>query len=169
MPALALMAAFQFLAGPMKRALSILASFSAAAVLGGCGGGGDDKVDVAKYVGTWEGCITGAAGSHRETLVVTKKDEVSATAGVTLVSYPEKGCAGTANLPGTQRNVVFNFRGTKTVSGETVDKVEVTDAPTTRRDVFTIKAGQWRFGPDNGPRDADGYPDTLDPEFLTKK
>lgn len=152
----------------MKRALSILASFSALAVLGGCGGGGDDTVDVAKYVGTWEGCITGAAGSHRETLVVTKKDEVSAAAGVTLVSYPEKGCTGTANLP-TQRNVVFTFKGTKTVAGETVDKVDVTDAPTTMRNVFTIKGSQWRFGPDVGPRDADGYPDTLDPEFLTKK
>jgi hypothetical protein len=152
----------------MKKALSIFASFSALALLGGCGGGGDDTVDVAKYVGTWEGCITGASGSTRETLVVTKKDEDTADVGVTLVVYSATGCSGTASGP-TQRIVSFDFGGTKSIGGETVDKVVVTDSAVKEKNVFQIKGSQFRFGPDNGPRDADGYPNTLDPEFLTKK
>lgn len=152
----------------MKKALSIFASFSALALLGGCGGGGDDKVDVAKYVGTWEGCTTGAAGSTRETIVVTKQDEETASAAVTLVSYTAVGCTGTANVP-VQKIETFSFKGTKTVAGETVDKVDVRDSAVVQKNVFLIKGTQFRFGPDNGPRDAAGYPDTLDPEFLTKK
>ena len=52
-------------------------------------------------------------------------------------------------------------------SGER-DAVAV-DAAVTQKNVFLIKGTQFRFGPDSGPRDADGYPDTMDPDFLTKK
>lgn len=151
----------------MKKFVPILASFSILA-LAGCGGGGD-AVDVAKYVGTWEGCIAGASGSTRETIVVTKKDDSSATATATIVLYPGAGCTGTPSPTPTQHVLSYNFKGTKTLDGETVDKVDMVESAAIQKNVFIIKGTQFRFGPDNGPRDSDGYPNTLDPDFLTKK
>jgi len=155
----------------MKKFAPILASFSVLAALSGCGGGdgGGDPVDVAKYAGTWEGCIAGASGSTRETVVVTKKDDSSATAASTIVLYPGPGCTGTPNPNPDQHVLTYNFKGTKTVAGETVDKVDMVEGAVTQKNVFLIKGTQFRFGPDNGPRDGDGYPETLDADFLTKK
>ena len=153
----------------MKKFVPILASFSFLAALSGCGGSDGPSVDVAKYVGTWEGCIAGATGSTRETVVITKKDENSANAAGTVVLYPGPGCTGTPNPVPTQHILTYNFKGTKTVGGETVDKVDMVESAVTQKNVFLIKGTQFRFGPDSGPVDADGYPNTLDPDFLTKK
>jgi hypothetical protein len=164
----------------MKKAFLIFASFS---ILGLTACGGGDSVDpIDKYIGAWEGCISNAPGSYRETLGITKENATTAKSTVVLVNYPNPGCTGAAGEP-VYKLINFNLQGTKTIGAETVDKVIITDFgvtdasftplsnfPSTRKDVFLIANSTFRFSPGGGgPLDAEGYPNTLSADFETRK
>jgi len=155
----------------MKKALLILASFS---ILGLAACGGGDSVDpIDKYLGTWEGCISNDFGSHRETLGISKTSATTAQSTVVPVNYLATACAGTGSQP-VNKLITFDLQGTKaietrTIGAQTVDKVIITDAGVQRKDIFLIFDSMFRFSPGGGPEDAEGYPNTLDTNFETRK
>jgi hypothetical protein len=147
--------------------IKLASGLLAAALLAGCGGG-DDDAPADKYIGIWQGCIVEGANSYRETLLITKTSDVRLRVEVSQAHFPgSTTCAGTP--AGTVSGIAaFDVQGTKTVQGQTVDKVINSQGGGSRKDIFLVSATMLRYSAENGPVDAEGYPETLDPQFLAR-
>jgi hypothetical protein len=162
------------------------------ATLAACGGGGDapavtqpaggpaagspasppvtnpDVVD--KYVGTWISCVPNAAGtsSNKDTTVITKSSATSMILDYKFEDFTNATCSGTATgTPMTARDK-NDFKGTKAIGADTVDKFEQTDLLNSLpiyKQILLIKGNKFIFGAGFAAKDADGYPVALDPEI----
>jgi hypothetical protein len=156
------------------------------ATLAACGGGGGstaanpnppvtaDVVD--KYVGTWVACYPNAAGtrSSKDTIVITKSSATSMVVDAKGDDFANASCTGTpAGTPFTSKDR-DDFKGTKIIGTDTVDKFEETDLQGTvpvYKQIYLIKGNKLIYGAGFAAKDADGYPVALDPEIyaLTKQ
>jgi hypothetical protein len=141
--------------------ISILAAV-ATAVLAACGGGGGDAAPADKYVGTWtKACeIDGRASASGE-LTLNKASDNSLTGSLTVRGFNNTTCAGT---PGATRSApaAVTIDGTGTAEGKTVDKVTAVLGDEAGKDIFLVEGNRLFESPENSPKDAQGYPTTLD-------
>ena len=120
---------------------------------------------VDKYVGTWVACAPGDAGGfERDTLALNKSGATTMVFSETRFNFPSPDCTGNGTQVGGTVTGSFSFVGTKTISGQTVDKIDITTtgSGTLTRQVIVIAAdAQLHFGL-TSTVDASGYPDALD-------
>lgn len=171
----------------------LLATGLLATLLAACGGGGGNPGTttgsgsgsgsgsggvttgasaVEKYLGTWSMCTQvsiGDARSVRDRLTFAKSSETTMTVAATSTFFTSVDCSGGAGQTATINSTVA-LAGTKTINGETVDKVDVTNSGGTSKDVLRIRTdGKLYTGNPGGGSDADGYPIALDPVGLTRE
>lgn len=169
----------------MKKHLAILAGVSALTLLAACGGGGDATTAtstttttttstasaVDKYVGTWSGCFAEGSGSQRETITITKSSDAVASYSFSGSGYASADCSGAATSSDSGSGTA-TMVGTKTIGSETVDKVDMAEGSLSEKQVLAIVGSKLVSGvtaADGGTVDADGYPNTLDTDGLTKQ
>jgi hypothetical protein len=157
-------------------------------ILAACGGGSDradgptgdgpgapgtaDAVD--KYAGSWVACFPDAgAGSTRELLVISKTGAATGSFSIAATHFPGAGCTGTSS--GTDGEAgSLTIVGTKTVSGETVDKVNTLEGGVSGKTILAVLPdGTLHTGRDrNDPEfraDAEGFPESLNPIGYTRQ
>jgi hypothetical protein len=153
-----------------KQGVAVVASV----VLLGCGGGGGGKdtgtgtgVRASLYLGTWSACdpipatlSSTIVGSTKTIVVIVANRSNGLSVSDTSTFYDSSDCTGQIKATVTSPAVGFTlgFNGTKTVGGNTVDKVEITTPANT---VYTA-SGDFTEGddefivtftnPDNTPR-----------------
>jgi hypothetical protein len=156
-----------------------------AALLAACGGGGGSpgtttggSVDgggstppppgtavVDKYIGTWVACAPADTGGfERDTLALNKSGATTMVFSETRFNFPSPDCTGNGTQVGGTVTGSFLFVGTKTISGQTVDKIDITTTGSgtlTRQVIVIASDAKLHFGL-TSPVDASGYPDTLD-------
>jgi hypothetical protein len=161
----------------------LAAGIAVLAALAGCGGGGTAANALASatgarmdaYAGTWDACFpdAGGGGSSAETLAIEKTGATTADFRLTAQRHASADCSGPAS--GSENDAgSLAIVGTKTISGESVDKVTVTEGGTVSNTVLVIRAsGKLHTGSDrNEPgytADAEGFPETLNAVGYTKR
>lgn len=167
----------------------LIVGVAALALLTGCGGGGDGSGTagtttttttttttstasaVDKYVGTWSGCFAGVGGSFKETITITKSSDTVASYSFIGAEYASADCSGTST-GGDSGSGTATMVGTKTIGSETVDKVDMVESSLSEKQVLAIVGAELVSGvaaADGGTVDADGYPNTLNGDGLTKQ
>ena len=145
------------------------------ATLAACGGGGSaaptpvvaaDVVD--KYVGTWLACVPNASGarSYKDVVVITKSSATSLIADGKYEDFANASCSGTPTSAPMISKDREDFKGTKTIGADTVDKFEETDllvSSPAYKQIILISGNKLILGAGFAAKDADGYPVALDP------
>ena len=135
------------------------------------GGGGSTPRSLAQYIGTWRFCQADTTSSIADVITLT------AGAGSTVLnfseaqsSYTSTDCSGTATGPATVVNSgSLTSAGTKTIGGETADKVDVTfTAGGSGTDLLIIRSDS-KLYTGNTVADADGYPAGIDTTGYTRQ
>lgn len=174
-----------FKGSPMRKMISLAPSLALAVLLGACGGGGGGTGsgttglgtvtagDASRYVGTWSSCSsTGTSTSERDTVVITATGASTLAFTDSQTSFSAAGCTGTAGTPTSSTGTVVFTGTTKTVGSSTVDKATITQGTSVNKQIFLVTATTLNTGRqagDGGTVDADGYPNTLDSQVLTKQ
>jgi hypothetical protein len=119
-----------------KQGVAVVASV----VLLGCGGGGEDAgtgtgVRASLYLGTWSACdplpsmrSSAIVGSTKTIVVIVANRSNGLSVSDTSTFYDSSDCTGPIKATVASPTVgdTLGFNGTKTVDGNTVDKVEIT-------------------------------------------
>jgi hypothetical protein len=175
----------------MKK-LTLVSGVLALALLASCGGGGSgggsvdttapasgyDQTagvtagDASRYAGTWVACnSTGATTSEREVVVLTATGANTVSFSDTSSVYSGVNCTGSVGSSSSKTGTLA-FAGTKTVGTDTVDKGLMTRDGVQKKNIFLVTATTLKTGraaEDGGTLDADGYPNTLDTNGLTRQ
>ena len=175
----------------MKK-LPLVSGLLALALLASCGGGGSgggsvnttvpasgyDQTpgtaagDASRYAGTWISCnSTGTTTSEREVVVLTATGTNTISFSDTSSAYSGVNCTGSVGSSSSKTGTLA-FAGTKTVGTDTVDKGLMTRDGVQKKNIFLVTATTLRSGraaEDGGTLDADGYPNTLDTNGLTRQ
>ena len=155
---------------PFASAL-LIAALGASALLSACGGGGDDgpkanpssSGNSAAYAGKWLGdCIVEGTNSYRTQLVFTATSGTTLQVATTYYDYTGTVCGGTARLSSGTGQV--SIVGTKTASGDVVDKVNITMGGSTMEKDILYSDGRKMVTGDSSA-DSAGYPNALDNSF----
>jgi hypothetical protein len=125
-----------------------------------------------KYLGTWRSCVASGNGSSEQVLTLKKVSDTSAEFSWARTGYPSSTtCSG--NSLGTSTEGYFLLQGTRKLGADTVDAFEVSEnLKPVQKQVFLMKGtGPVTITPGraDGPRDADGYPTTLESISLTRQ
>ena len=136
---------------------------------GGNGGVTPGASTVEKYLGTWVQCTQiSATDSVLDRLVFAKSSETSMSASVTSTFFATVTCSGPAGQTLTTNSTV-TLAGTKTINGETADRINVTNSSGATKDVLMVRNdGKLYTGSTTGGVDGDGYPTTIEPAGFTK-
>ncbi|MBX3659684.1 MAG: hypothetical protein KF740_14730 [Ramlibacter sp.] len=116
-----------------------------------------------KYVGSWRGCnVLGTTEAYLETYTFVKQNDTTLTYSYASNGFTNNTCAGTGTAqPGEQGTLLLDA-GTKTVQGETADKVtfQITQpTPVTGKQIIAVTAANaLRLGNNQSAKDAQGYP-----------
>lgn len=137
--------------------------------LAACGGGGGDSDPADKYVGTWDiPCEIDGSQSVLGEVTLNRSSASEATGPLIFRVYGNTSCSGTpVRTINLQASV--KVQGTGTVDGKKVDKVIESLDGDASKDVYYVTGNQWFESPDNSPKDADGYPTTLNLSVASTK
>lgn len=153
----------------------------AAAMLTACGGGGDDttsagvdaSVDVAaKYAGTWSLCYSApqSTASTKVDFVLQRVDNLTINYSWIETNFTASTRCTGASTPDYNESGTMVFAGTKTASGRTVDRADVTitassdgsiNTPSSEKDIGYVEGNTLLLGDENSTLDANGYPSAL--------
>lgn len=157
----------------MKKLTAVVSSLSWL-FLTSCGGGGGSgpasagnpaiAAAVDKYVGTWVNCFPLGFASERETLVISKQDNVTGAFTATTTGFADANCAGQAGASSTEVGTL-SFSGAKTIGSDTVEKLIVTIGGVAQKQVIGLSSGGTLVlglsASEGGTVDADGFPNRL--------
>ena len=119
---------------------------------------------VDKYIGTWVACAPADGGFERDTLALNKSGASTMVFSETRFNFPSPDCTGNGTQVGDTATGSFLFVGTKTIGGQTVDKIDITTTGSgtrTRQVIVIASDAKLHFGLTSSV-DANGYPDSLD-------
>lgn len=161
--------------------IKLLMVACSAALLAACGGGDDEttsngadpSVDVAaKYAGTWSLCYSApqSSVSTKVDFILERVDNLSLNYSWVETNFTAStNCTG-ASTPDYNESGTMVFAGTKTASGRTVDRADVTitessdetiNTPSTKKDIGYVDGSTLLLGDENSTPDASGYPSAL--------
>lgn len=163
--------------------IKLLTVACAAVMLAACGGGSDDdtsttpdasaSADVAaEYAGTWSLCYSApeSSVSTKVDFSVERVDNITVNYRWIETSFTAStNCTG-ASVPDYNESGTMVFAGTKTASGRTVDRANVTitvssdDAirtPQAKKDIGYVNGNTLWLGDENSTLDQNGYPSAL--------
>lgn len=151
----------------MKKFARLVLGVAATAALVACGGGGDsasaDVVD--KYLGGWGGTCSPDSGiSVRRVMTFQKASATRTTGSIQWFGYYNTTCSGSGVPVVHESNTTFSFDfvGTKSASGLTVDKGVGSIGGSAARDIFYTDGKTLRTGDGAaGGRDAEGFANAL--------
>jgi hypothetical protein len=129
--------------------------------------------NIDQYIGTWVGCNNFTDGtSDRETVTFVKSSATSLTLTDVTVSYNGAGCSGAPINASTTLVGMVTFDGVKLVGAVAADKMIYTVTnPTsfTFNQIIFINGSTMKIGETDIAPGADGFPNTFDPDVLTKQ
>jgi hypothetical protein len=129
--------------------------------------------NIDQYIGTWVGCNNFTDGtSDRETVTFVKSSATSLTLTDVTVSYNGAGCSGAPINASTTLVGMVTFDGVKLVGAVAADKLIYTvTKPTsfTFNQIIFINGSTMKIGETDIAPGADGFPNTFDPDVLTKQ
>lgn len=161
----------------MTRLARLVSAAGTAMLIAACGGGGGGGTTVAsttaadpidKYLGNWAtGCIIDAATGTSGLVVFTTTNKTSATQAsftTTVTGFANANCTAppTATVSVAATGVID---GPTTVPSPGVDKITTTvPGAAPEKDIALLNGNQLQFGNSEltAPKDAQGYPTTLD-------
>ena len=175
----------------MKKHIQRCACAWTVATLAACGGGSDDgppppastpvasSAAIDKYLGSWStGCellrVPGADPtapnglSEIEVVAFTKVSDAELSGAGIETQYGSTDCSGPVRSV-TNYTLSVAITGTVTIASEVVDKLLIEQAADLDKTIASVRGDRVYFGAST-PRDADGYPTTIDTSrFLLKQ
>lgn len=146
------------------------------AALAGCGGGGSDNpnIDVVdKFLGTWSKCdsVFGLPPALKSEYIITKLGVDSVHITYRTLAYALDPTCTLGGFPTVVLDeATATHKGTKTVDGKTVDKLDVgytkrnllnADPANIDKDIAFVNGNELSLGAIGGSNDAEGYPTGL--------
>lgn len=164
--------------------LNRLTSMLCVVLLSACGGGGggdDDGNESAaslsdRHVGSWSSCVPNfVVPSATIRFSVSKVDDVTASFRAQFGYYNSADCSGTS-LSSYEESGIWNFKGTRTVSDQTVTLVDATVVSDTSlstveprgyQEIILITGDELFFG--GLLTGTDGYPNALNRQWSLER